>query len=284
MSANATDSSKDGMDCDRVAREEILEGYLTGRLNEQDRDAFEQHYLGCTRCSDTLQTFQAIREELQRTGASIEPTPTRSFAPWMAAAGLAAAVLLAFAVSMWMRQAPAVISGGGSPDAPSRTELPKEPQAEEPKASVAPELSLEQLARIEPPRYEPLRLRGVPDEATARFQRGMARYRKGDYAGAADDLRGAAELEPDGAHILFFLGISHFMLGQDDVAVDRLQATIALGDSSYLEDAHWYLAKAFLRRREVGAARAHLKTLVELHGSRRNEARQLITQLEHVKG
>ena len=33
-----------------------------------------------------------------------------------------------------------------------------------------------------------------------------------------------------------------------------LQATIALGDSPYLEDAHWYLAKAFLRRKDLGAA------------------------------
>ena len=72
------------------------------------------------------------------------------------------------------------------------------------------------------------------------------------------------------------------MLGQDGAAVDRLQATIALGDSSYLEDAHWYLAKAFLRRKDAGAARAHLKTLVELDGSRSDEARHLIAQLENV--
>jgi len=284
MSATATDSSKDGMDCDRVAREEILEAYLAGGLSEEDRDGFEQHYLGCARCFDGLQTLQAIREELRRTGASIEAAPTRSFGPWMAAAGVAAAVLLALAVGVWMRQAPAGISGGRSPDAPSRTELPKEPQAEEPTTSGAPELSLEQLARMEPPRYEPLRLRGVPDEATARFQQGMERYRKGDYPGAVDDLRSAAGLEPDGAHILFFLGISHLMLGQDGAAVDRLQATIALGDSSYLEDAHWYLAKAFLRRKDAGAARTHLKALIELRGSRSDEARQLIAQLEHVTG
>ena len=71
-------------------------------------------------------------------------------------------------------------------------------------------------------------------------------------------------------------------LGQDDAAVDRLQATIALGDSSYLEDAHLYLAKAFLRRKDVGAARTHLKTLIELRGSRSDEARRLLAQLQNV--
>jgi hypothetical protein len=282
MSASATDSSKHGMDCDRVAREEILEGYLTVRLSEEDRDAFEQHYLGCARCFDALQTLQAIREELRRTGASIEAAPIRSRRPWMAAAGLAAVVVLALAVGVWMRQAPAG-SGGRSPDAAARAQLPEEPPAQAPNTSGAPERSFEQLARIEPPTYEPLRLRGVPDEATARFQSGMERYRRRDYAGAADELRSAAALEPDGAHILFFLGLSHLMLSQDAAAVDRLQATIALGDSSYLEEAHWYLAKAFLRRKDAGAARAHLKVLIELRGSRRDEARQLIIQLDKVK-
>ena len=42
MSASATDSSKDGMDCDRVAREEILEAYLAGGLSEEDRDRLRE--------------------------------------------------------------------------------------------------------------------------------------------------------------------------------------------------------------------------------------------------
>ena len=32
------------MNCDRVAREEILENYLMGRLSDEDRDSFEQHF------------------------------------------------------------------------------------------------------------------------------------------------------------------------------------------------------------------------------------------------
>ena len=67
----------------------------------------------------------------------------------------------------------------------------------------------------------------MPDEATKRFERGMEQYRKADYAGAVDGLRAAAELDPDGVHILFFLGVSHLMLGHDDAAIERLRATIA---------------------------------------------------------
>ena len=73
-----------------------------------------------------------------------------------------------------------------------------------PAPPVATGPSLEQLARFEPPRYEPLRLRGVPDEATARFQRGMEHYRKADYAAAVDDLRAAADTGSRcGPHPLF---------------------------------------------------------------------------------
>ena len=73
------------------------------------------------------------------------------------------------------------------------------------------------------------------------------------------------------------------MLGQDDAAIDRLRATIALGDSAYLEEAHWYLAKAFLRRKDLGAAETELKTLIQLRGSKSGEAGRLLTQVERLK-
>ena len=60
MTANATNLSKNRMDCARVAREEIVEGYLLDRLSEGDREAFEEHCFGCGRCFDELQTLPAI--------------------------------------------------------------------------------------------------------------------------------------------------------------------------------------------------------------------------------
>jgi tetratricopeptide (TPR) repeat protein len=148
---------------------------------------------------------------------------------------------------------------------------------------VPPEPSLEQLARVDPPRYEPPTLRNLPDEATARFLRGMEHYRKADYANAVEDLRRAAESDPDAAHIRFFLGVTHLLLGQEDAAIDRLQATIALGDSAYLEEAHWYLAKAFLRRNDLGAAETELRKLIQLQGSANDEAGRLLSQVERLK-
>jgi len=286
MSADATSSSKRGMDCGRATREEIFESYLADRLSEEDRAAFEEHYFGCPRCFDELQTLQAIREELRSHGGEFEGNAARIVPRWARAAGLAAAVVLAAAttLTLWMR-AP-VASGVPKETAPpvrSQAESPRRPQPQQSERAGESQPSLEQVARIQPPPYQPLRLRGVPDEATARFQRGMERYRNADYAGALAELRGAGELDPEASHIRFFLGICHLMVSEDDAGIERLRATIGLGDSPYLEEAHLYLAKAFLRRRDFGAAEAELKALIQLRGSKSAEAGRLLMQIQKLK-
>ena len=81
MSANATTSTSPGMDCARVAREEIAERYVVGGLSDEDRNAFEEHYFECARCFEELEALQAIQAELRRPGAETSPAPdTRSFA------------------------------------------------------------------------------------------------------------------------------------------------------------------------------------------------------------
>ena len=103
MSANTTNSSKSGMDCDKAAREEIFERYLAGTLSDEDRDAFEEHYFGCARCFEELQTLQAIRDELPR--RSLIPSATRHAAlrGWAPAPAWPRLVLTVGAV-LWMRR------------------------------------------------------------------------------------------------------------------------------------------------------------------------------------
>ena len=272
------------MDCARVAREEIAERYLVDGLSDEDRNAFEAHFFECARCFEELQALQAIQAELRRPGADNDVSTRHSFLRWAPAVGLAAAVVLAVGVVVWMRPSqPSRLPEAtttGQPSAGQTSETPPQPQ--QPGRAVTPEPSLEQLARVDPPRYEPPTLRDVPDEATARFLRGMEHFRKADYMNAVEDLRRAAESDPGAAHIRFFLGVTHLMLGQDDAAIDRLRATIALGDSAYLEEAHWYLAKALLRQKNVNAAQTELKTVVTLKGMRSREAQQLLNDIERI--
>jgi tetratricopeptide (TPR) repeat protein len=273
------------MDCARVAREEIAERYVVDGLSDEDRTAFEEHYFECASCFEELKALQAIQAELRLPAADNEVSTRHSFLRWAPAAGLAAAVVLAVGVVVWMRPSqPSRLPEATTTVQPSpgqTSERPQQPQ--QPGGAVTPEPSLEQLARVDPPRYESPALRDVPDEATARFLRGMEHFRKADYMNAVENLRRAAESDPDAAHIGFFLGVTHLMLGQDDAAIDRLRATIALGDSAYLEEAHWYLAKAFLRRNDLGAAEAELRILIRLQGSASDEAGRLLAQVERLK-
>jgi TolA-binding protein len=141
-------------------------------------------------------------------------------------------------------------------------------------------VSLADLARMEPPRYTPGRVRGAPDEATARYQEAMKQYERGDYAAAAKGLSAAAALDPEAPHIAFFLGISQLMSGQIDAAIDALRRTVALGDSPYIEEAGFFLGKAYLRRENVKEARTEFERVVQLRGAREKEARQLVDELD----
>ena len=298
MTIDATDSSKERMDCARVAREEILEGYLLGRLPEDERAAFEEHYFECEQCFDELRTVRAAREELARSGGEAD-SRTHTFFGWKAVAGFATAAILIIGLALSLREpSPAsratTIAQTSKPPQTTRTET--QPQA----AKTPAEPTIEQLARVEPARYEPNTLRGPMDEATRRFRRGMERYQEADYMKAAEELHGARNLDPDAPHISFFLGVSQLMSGNDVPAIDSLRATIALGDSPYLEDAHFYLAKAFLRRNDLKAGTAELQQVIAIGGPRgrtsdgkelkpvsptprSEEARRLLVEIERLK-
>lgn len=41
-------------------RDEIAERYVAGRLNEEDRRAFEARYFTCVRCFEELKAYQLL--------------------------------------------------------------------------------------------------------------------------------------------------------------------------------------------------------------------------------
>ena len=161
MSAKATKSSKNTMDCTKAAREEVFERYLVGGLSPEERDAFEEHYFGCPHCFDALQTLQAIRRELPRASADVERNPTRVALGWALGVGLAASIVLAVGGWLWTRPVPTDSLRRRMPGCrQDRPLMPPQPRQSDPAVASGP--SLQQLARLEPPPYEPLRLRGMP--------------------------------------------------------------------------------------------------------------------------
>lgn len=284
MSAATTNSFKAPTNCEQVMKGEITEKYLLGQLDEADQEAFEQHYFECPRCFEELQTYRALQTELRQAGAAIRAEPLRGGLMWQrwAWVGGIAVMLLAIGLGVWLRQP----APGVQPSPPEAAEpapgVEVQPGLEVPQQEPPPPLvpSLSELARVEPPRYIPARLRGAGDEATERFREAMQHYVKGDYGAAIPRLRAVAELNPKAADGSFFLGICYLLTDRTDAAIESLRRTVALGDSLYLEEAQFYLAKAYLRKGDLGAAAEELQKTIQLQGELESKAQGLLRKLQ----
>jgi len=260
------------MNCKEVEEGEILEAYLLDRLSEAERDAFEQHYFACEACFAQLQTGLTMQEELRSLPSARTQTGGAFFRQtWVWAPALAATVVLA--VGLWrysarQHPAPQVSSAPVTSPHVSGQSTPPSPPAP----------SLEELARVQPPPYNAAILRGAEDEAQTKFHTAMQFYSKGNYARAIPGLRAAVKASPQTARSSFYLGASYLLTGQSDPAIASLRRTIALNDPVYSELAHYYLAKAYLGKKDVPAAERELQSVVRLHGSREAEAQEILRQ------
>jgi tetratricopeptide (TPR) repeat protein len=139
--------------------------------------------------------------------------------------------------------------------------------------------SLEELARVEPPPYPGAVLRGAEDKSHENFRKAMQFYAKGDYAKAIPGVRAAAKASPQTASFNFYLGACYLLAGQTDPAIVSFRQTVSLGDPAYSESAHFYLAKAYLQKKEVTRAKDELQKTVQFHGSLESEAAEILRQL-----
>jgi tetratricopeptide (TPR) repeat protein len=253
------------MDCPGFQREELVERYLTGSLNPQERESFEEHYFACDPCFAALQVHRVVQAELSASAPQIRNMPASRPARfhWKIALAAAAVMILGVLGIRW----------GLRPNSPPAT--PPTQTAKSPPAGP----SLAELARFAPPAYTPAVLRGAQDEAMRKFRMAMKQYQQGNYAKAVAALRAAVKLNPKDPGPLFFLGVSHLLANQTDEGIAVLQQCIALGDTPYLEESHYFLAKAFLRESDLAAARQELQEVVRLDGDHKADAQRLLEQL-----
>ena len=263
------------MNCQEVEAREIAELYLLDRLTEPERDEFEKHYFECSACFSQIQTGLMVQAELRRQPLARSQAGgalLRRMGGWTPA--FVTAVLL-LAVGMWwysaqrrpVRQTQSLPTPA-SPPAPVQSQPP---------APVAP--SLEELARVEPPPYSEVVLRGAQDEAQETFRAAMQYYLKRDYAGAIPGLQAAVKASPGTARFNFYLGACYLLSGQTDSALTSFHRTVSLDEPSYTGPAHFYLAKAHLQKKEIPAAEDELEETVKLHGGMEAEAREILQQL-----
>ena len=132
------------MNCQRVSAEDMVERYLLDGLSEADREAFEEHYFECDQCFANVEAVRAVKVRLEREQESVPrlaQRPSSTIRWWWWALVAAACVTLGVTAVVWWTAATVP---------PMTAELSSE---------------LAQMARIDPPYYEAIRLRGVYDHA-----------------------------------------------------------------------------------------------------------------------
>jgi tetratricopeptide (TPR) repeat protein len=274
----------------------VARRYVDGRLSENERSAFEDHYFACDACFEEVERLQQSRPaRVGDRGVETKPpaVPSRMRGWWPVA--LAAALALALGLGVWLlsrtRNAPSseaggvpVASGVEQPGEDTRpTAVPNAAADTLVADGTAPE-RLESgftysIAEIEPPRYEPVVLRGTESDAEARFAAGMEWYQRGEYAGAVPLLSSAAQIDPEAARIQFFLGASQLLNGETAAALESLGRVVTLGTTPYLEEATLLRAKARLIEGDASSAMEELERVIAMEGDHYLEARALMARL-----
>jgi hypothetical protein len=141
-----------------------------------------------------------------------------------------------------------------------------------------PLINLDALALVMPPPYVPLQTRGEGGQGDG-FAAAMARYAAKDYRGAAAGLQPIADAQPDAVHAQFFLGISYLALDQPANASAVLNKVAGSGVSPFADEAHFYLAKAALRARDLDRAERELTLAAERQAGPPGDAQKLLQAL-----
>jgi tetratricopeptide (TPR) repeat protein len=245
------------MDCTRIAEDQVMERYLLGQLDDAELEAFELHFFECEECFSQLEALQAAQQVLtaEPVSRALQIEHPKWIRTWGWAVAAAAVVVIGLVAALWWVMRPPLY----------RT------------ASLSPALA--ELARIEAPYYEPVRLRGVQDDAQQRFRTAMEFYSTGDYVSAIPGLEEAATLDPNAPNISFFLGACYLLADRTSDGINTLQNTVALGDTVFLEEVHLLLAKAHVHHGEFDVARCQLEAVIDLDGDFAPQARGLLDEL-----
>jgi hypothetical protein len=280
IDAPATMNQGSRVYCDRVLEEDVVVAYLRGDLPEHEREAFEAHCFECADCFERLQVVRDLQGVLRRDAQGIptalapRATKARPATGWLAWA--AGAAFVAVGATMILRN---MAPPGPVPATPPALSSPRPSSTGVAPATQAPpeRPPLEVLARVEPPPYAPLVVRGA-EPAEAAFARAMDAYVRGDYAAAASGLR-AALSENASTEARFYLGVSELLAGRTPEAIRELGRVAQGDDEGFAEAARYYLAKAHLARRDVVAARRELQRIAQGEGDHKEQAQKLLEAL-----
>ena len=142
---------------------------------------------------------------------------------------------------------------------------------------AGPSRNYDWLAHFNPPAY---RHAEGEAEKSAEFRAAMRRYSNTDYAGAIAGLQATVGEHSDYVEARFYLGICLLYTNNRSSGIGELRSVVSAGNTPYLEQARFYLAKGLLGMGDVGGARQQLDNLIALHGELAQQAEALFAQIK----
>jgi hypothetical protein len=249
----------------------LMTRYEAGQLSDEERDRFEEHLLDCDFCFQELKQMApfmsaiqrhrvALIDSLHRDGISFESLKEDLLAShhtkripyrkrwesiaqifenllrprvWGPAIGVVAVVVLFLLITPF----------SGNP--------------------YLDHLSVEKLSFNELHGYEATHLRGGNvSEADSLFLLGMDDYLANNYKGAIGKIEDALEIAPDKGNWWLYLGVCYYLDHKANPAIEALTMADSLTQFYNKERARWYLAQAYLLKKDSQKAVPLLEWIV----------------------
>jgi TolA-binding protein len=262
--------------CARYDDFELAERYVLGQLNEAEQADFEAHYFECPECFAAVQAFQAAQGELRKQPPAVAASASHKL--WWIGLAAAASLTGLLVWAPWRHSQPTVAPP--TPTVAQHTPSTAPPPTPTP-SPTHPGVNLDALALVTPPPYVPLSTRGesAQNPTLAAFAAAMKPYSAKDYRAAAAALEPIVKAHPDANYAQFFLGISYLLSDDGDKAVAVLDRVAASGAAPFADEAHFYLAKAALRARDLDRAERELTLAKQREAGPPEEAQKLLQAL-----
>lgn len=136
------------------------------------------------------------------------------------------------------------------------------------------------LVDLEPLPVRITRIQPVPGSFVEAWHQGLEAYGDGDLSAAIQGFTEATRRQPDAAEAWLYLGSSHARAGDSGAARVALErARNADPDEVVAEAVAWWLAQVALMRQDRDAATEHLREVVDLDGTYRDQAEALLAQI-----
>ncbi|HWY42391.1 MAG TPA: tetratricopeptide repeat protein [Candidatus Sulfotelmatobacter sp.] len=115
------------------------------------------------------------------------------------------------------------------------------------------------------------------------FREAMAAYVEGNYQEAGESLQQAAEKEPAALDVQFYLGVCQILNGQPQAAIHPLRQASSIKAPALQQEAHYYLAKAYLQSMQFEEAEAEFRIAAELTGPLKGDSAAVLLRLRALR-